>query len=117
MQGPIRVLVVDDSALMRHRLGTIIGSAAQFEVVGFAKDGTDCLDKLRTLQPDVVTLDVEMPGLDGFATLRRIMESAPTPVLMVSSLTEQGARTTLEALALGAVDYLAKPSILYMDAA
>src|SRR5579875_1733136 len=105
----IRVLVVDDSALMRHRLGTIIGAAPGFEVVGSAGNGQACLTQLARLEPDVITLDVEMPEMDGLSTLRHIMRERPTPVLMISSLTEAGASTTLEALALGAVDYLTKP--------
>lgn len=117
MSGPIRVLVVDDSALMRHRLGAIISSAAGYDLVGIARDGAECIEKVRALRPDVLTLDVEMPGMDGLSTLRQLMAQAPTPVLMVSSLTEAGAQTTLDALALGAVDYLAKPSFLSMSAA
>jgi len=110
MARPLRVLIVDDSALMRHRLSRIIGADPNYEVVGHAKNGAECLAQLPALQPDVMTLDVEMPEMDGLSTLRRVMETRPTPVLMVSSLTESGARTTLDALALGAVDYLTKPT-------
>lgn len=112
MPNPIRVLIVDDSALMRHRLSVIIGGAAGFAVAGSAANGAHCLARLAALRPDVITLDVEMPGMDGLSTLEHIMRERPTPVIMVSSLTESGAQTTLDALALGAVDYLAKPSAL-----
>lgn len=115
MLQPIRVLVVDDSALMRHRLSVIIGGAAGFEVAGSATNGRHCLEQLDALQPDVITLDVEMPGMDGLATLDQIMRRRPTPVIMVSSLTASGAQITLDALSLGAVDYLAKPSALSTD--
>ncbi len=110
MDRPIRVLIVDDAALMRHRLRSIIAGTAGFEVAGVAASGEECLAQLATLQPDVITLDVWMPEMDGLATLGRIMQQRPTPVVMVSSLTEAGAQTTLDALALGAVDYLTKPS-------
>src|SRR5262249_34901928 len=96
--------------LMRHRLSAIIGGAPGFELVGVARNGDDCLNQLPSIRPDVVTLDVEMPGLDGLATLDRLMRQHPTRVLMVSSLTEAAAQTTLDSLALGAVDYLPKPT-------
>lgn len=112
MDRPIRVLIVDDAALMRHRLRSIITGTAGFEVAGVAASGADCLAQLATLRPDVITLDVWMPEMDGLTTLGRIMRERPTPVVMVSSLTEAGAQTTLDALALGAVDYLTKPSSL-----
>ena len=110
MSQAIRVLVVDDSALMRHRLGVILGSAPGFEVAGTASNGNECLARLRELRPDVITMDVEMPALGGLETLRRIMREQATPVIMVSSLTASGAQTTLDALSLGAVEYLAKPA-------
>lgn len=116
MDRPIRVLIVDDAALMRHRLRSIVDGAAGFEVAGVAASGADCLAQLPILQPDVITLDVWMPEMDGLETLRRIMRRRPTPVLMVSSLTEAGAQTTLDALTLGAVDYLTKPSSLFGSA-
>jgi two-component system chemotaxis response regulator CheB len=115
MGRPLRVLIVDDSALMRHRLSGIIGAAPGYEVAGRAANGEECLAQLPTLQPDVVTLDVEMPGMDGLTTLRHIMAARPTPTIMVSSLTEAGARTTLDALSLGAVDYLTKPASGTLD--
>lgn len=112
MGQPTRVFVVDDSALIRHRICSIIEATPGFQLAGWAKDGNDCLAKLTGVRPDVVTLDVEMPGLDGLSTLQRIMHERPTPVIMISTLTEAGAKTTIEALALGAVDYLAKPATL-----
>jgi two-component system chemotaxis response regulator CheB len=114
----IKVLVVDDSALMRKLLGQAFAAEPDFEV-GFARNGFEALDQLASFQPDVVTLDIHMPQLDGLATLDRIMLERPCPVVMVSSLTSDGADTTLEALRLGAVDFVAKPSgalSLRMDA-
>ena len=104
----IRVLVVDDSALMRKFLGRIFEAAADFEVET-ARDGLDALDKIAAFKPDVVTLDVEMPNMGGLECLDRIMIEHPCPVVMVSALTEHGADATLEALAMGAIDFIAKP--------
>lgn len=106
----IRVLIVDDSALMRKLLGDILSSDARVEVVGTARDGLDGLEKIALLSPDVVTLDVEMPRMDGLATLEEIMRRRPLPVVMVSSLTQEGAEVTLKALSLGCVDFVGKPS-------
>ncbi len=106
----IRVLIVDDSALMRKMLGDILSSAPRIEVVGTARDGQDALEKIAALSPDVVTLDVEMPRKDGLATLEEIMRTCPMPVVMVSSLTQEGAEVTLKALSLGCVDFVGKPS-------
>ena len=94
----VRVLVVDDSALMRKLLGDILSSDPRIEVVGTAFDGQDGLEKVVALSPDVVTLDVEMPRKDGLALLEEIMRTRPTPVVMVSSLTQEGAEVTLKAL-------------------
>ena len=104
-----RLLIVDDSPLMRRLLGGIFREAGDFEVE-IAHDGTEAIDKLHAFAPDVITLDIHMPGMDGLACLDRIMLERPTPVVMVSSLTAQGANETLEAMALGAVDFIAKPS-------
>ena len=104
----IRLLVVDDSALMRRLLGEVLDAQGDFEIA-FARDGLDALSQLQTFRPDVVTLDIHMPGLDGLATLDRIMVERPCPVVMVSAVTEDGAAETLEALALGAVDFVTKP--------
>jgi two-component system chemotaxis response regulator CheB len=104
----VKVLVADDSAFMRTALTRMIESDASLHVVGTAQTGLEALDKITQLQPDVVTLDVEMPGLNGLETLKRVMRDSPRPVVMVSSLTQEGANTTLEALALGAFDYVPK---------
>ncbi len=105
---PIRVLVVDDSAFMRKTLSVMLASDPRLDVVGQARDGEEGVRKTLDLRPDVVTLDVEMPGVNGLEALKRIMVQRPTPVVMVSSLTEEGARETLTALEHGAVDYLPK---------
>jgi two-component system, chemotaxis family, protein-glutamate methylesterase/glutaminase len=106
----IRVLIVDDSAFMRKMVSDILGQKPEFEVVGTARNGQDGLEQARALRPDVITLDVEMPVLDGLATLAAIMKEQPTPVVMLSSLTAAGADTTMRALHLGAVDFVHKPS-------
>ena len=106
----IRVLIVDDSALMRKMLGDILSSDPRIEVVGTARDGQDGLEKVAALSPDVVTLDVEMPRKDGLSALEELMQTRPMPVVMVSSLTQQGAEVTLKALSLGCVDFVGKPS-------
>ncbi|HYG58872.1 MAG TPA: chemotaxis response regulator protein-glutamate methylesterase [Symbiobacteriaceae bacterium] len=107
---PIRVLVVDDSAFMRKVLTDLLQTEPSVTVVGTARDGQDGVEKAMALQPDVITLDIEMPRLDGYGALREIMSQRPTPVVMVSSLTREGAEATVRALALGAVDFVAKPS-------
>jgi two-component system chemotaxis response regulator CheB len=105
----IRVLVVDDSAFIRTALTRMIESDPLLSVVATAIDGREALEKIVTVRPDVVTLDVEMPVLDGLETLRRLMRNHPCPVIMVSSATQEGAEATLEALDIGAFDYVAKP--------
>ncbi len=105
----IRVLVCDDSALMRRSLKKIIESASDLEVIATARDGEDAVLKTRELMPDVVTMDVNMPGMDGITAMQIILGEKIAPVLMVSALTQEGAVTTFEALALGAFDYVAKP--------
>jgi len=107
-RAPIRVLVVDDSAFMRNALSRMITSESGLEVVATACSGSDALDKIASLDPDVVTLDFEMPGLDGLETLHRIMRQFPRPVIMVSAVTEEGADNTFNALAAGAFDYIPK---------
>jgi two-component system chemotaxis response regulator CheB len=104
----IKLLVVDDSALMRRLMGRIFAEAGDFEVA-FARDGVEALAQLPVFQPDVITLDVEMPHMNGLTCLDRIMLARPCPVVMVSQLTRSGAEVTLEALQMGAVDYVAKP--------
>jgi two-component system chemotaxis response regulator CheB len=108
---PIRVLVVDDSPFMRKALERML-QAPDVQVVGTARDGLDALEKIKALDPDIVTLDVEMPRLDGLGCLKRIMAESPRAVLMVSSLTQEGAQATLDALAAGALDFIPKESSL-----
>lgn len=105
---PIRVLVVDDSTFMRKSLTRMLESDPGIHVVGTARNGEEAIQQVKALHPDVVTMDVEMPGLNGIQALEHIMTQCPTPVLMVSSLTTEGAADTLRALELGAVDYIAK---------
>ena len=106
-----KVLVIDDSALIRQLLSEILSSDPSIEVVGAAPDPLIAREKIKLLNPDVLTLDVEMPKMDGIAFLKNLMRLRPMPVVMVSSLTEQGADVTLEALEVGAVDFLTKPKI------
>ncbi len=106
----IRVLVVDDSAYMRFTISKYLNEAPGLVVAGVAYDGREALNMIPQIQPDVITLDVEMPRLDGLSTLRQIMAHYPRPVVMLSSLTTEGARETVQALTLGAVDFIAKPS-------
>ncbi|WP_018994426.1 chemotaxis response regulator protein-glutamate methylesterase [Thioalkalivibrio sp. ALJ2] len=108
---PVRVLVVDDSALIRKLLTEILGAQDGIEVVGAATDPYDAREKIKQLEPGVLTLDVEMPKMDGITFLRNLMRLRPMPVVMVSSLTEAGAEVTLEALEIGAVDFVTKPKV------
>ncbi len=107
----IKVLIVDDSALVRQLLGEILSAAADIEVVGTAVDPYAAREKIKKLNPDVLTLDVEMPRMDGITFLGNLMRLRPMPVVMISSLTEQGADVTLRALELGAVDFISKPKL------
>ena len=107
----IRVVVVDDSALVRSLLTEIINRQTDMQCVGAASDPLVAREMIRELNPDVITLDVEMPRMDGLEFLSRLMRLRPMPVVMVSTLTEQGADITLRALEMGAVDYVAKPRI------
>lgn len=107
----IRVLIVDDSALVRQMLGQLLASDPAISVVGAAPDPLIAREMIKSLNPDVVTLDIEMPRMDGLAFLEKIMTLRPMPVVMISSLTQKGADTALRALEIGAVDYVAKPTI------
>ncbi len=108
---PIKVLVIDDSALMRSLLTEILGRQPGLKVVGAAPDPLVAREMIRSLSPDVLTLDVEMPKMDGLEFLEKLMRLRPMPVVMVSSLTERGTEATLRALELGAVDFVAKPKL------
>ena len=107
----IRVLIVDDSALVRRILTELLSRDRDIEVVGAAGDAYMAREKIKQLNPDVLTLDVEMPKMDGVTFLKNLMRLRPMPVIMVSSLTDHGADVTLDALAVGAVDYLPKPKV------
>jgi len=106
----IRVLVVDDSLFMRRMISDLLTRDPELEVVGTAQDGQEGLEQARQLKPDVITLDVEMPVMDGITMLERLMAEQPTPVVMISSLTQEGAETTFRCLERGAVDFVPKPS-------
>lgn len=105
---PVKVLVVDDSGFFRRRVSEILSADPNITVVGTATNGREAIDQAMTLKPDVITMDYEMPMMDGITAVRNIMQRCPTPVLMFSSLTHEGARVTLDALDAGAVDYLPK---------
>ncbi|OEH85839.1 hypothetical protein BHU72_03400 [Desulfuribacillus stibiiarsenatis] len=106
----IKVLIVDDSAFMRKMITDMIQSDEHLQVVGTARNGEEALSKIESLQPDVITLDVEMPKMDGITTLKEIMRTSPLPVIMLSSLTHVGTTETIKALELGAFDFIGKPS-------
>lgn len=108
---PVRVLVIDDSALVRQLMTELLSGDPGIEVVGAAADPFIAREKIKQLAPDVLTLDVEMPRMDGLTFLQNLMRLRPIPVVMVSTLTERGAQVTLDALALGAVDFVAKPRL------
>src|SRR5262245_64686608 len=107
----IRVLIIDDSALVRSLLTEIINREPDLEAIGAAPDPLVAREMIRALNPDVLTLDIEMPKMDGLDFLEKLMRLRPTPVVMVSTLTERGAQATIRALELGAVDFVAKPKI------
>jgi two-component system, chemotaxis family, protein-glutamate methylesterase/glutaminase len=111
MRSPYKVLIVDDSSLMRQLLTQILSSDPELEVIGTAGDPFVAREKIKSLHPDVLTLDIEMPRMDGLTFLEKLMRGHPMPVVMISSLTDRGAETTLRALSLGAVDYIAKPKL------
>lgn len=109
----IRVLVVDDSAFMRKVLTDIINAELNMEVAGTAKNGKEALQLIQEIKPDVVTMDIEMPVMDGLTALEIAMKESPVPIVMLSSLTKEGAEATLKALELGAVEFIAKPSSVF----
>ncbi|MEE8423216.1 MAG: response regulator, partial [Thermodesulfobacteriota bacterium] len=111
---PINVLVVEDSAFFRKTLKNMLESDPLIQVIGTAEDGKEALEKIEKLRPDVVTLDIEMPRMNGLEVLKIVMEKFPLPVIMISSMTEEGAEATLDALHMGAVDYISK-NLSYMS--
>jgi two-component system chemotaxis response regulator CheB len=110
MGKPISVIVIDDSLLIRQMLTEILSSDPSIKVVASAEDAFDAREKIKQFNPDVITLDIEMPKMDGVSFLEKIMALRPMPVVMISTLTQKGADTTLRALEMGAVDYVAKPT-------
>ncbi len=113
----VRVLVVDDSAFMRYLISKQLSADSAIEVAGTASDGVDALRKITTLRPDVVTLDLEMPRMDGLTALGRIMAEQPLPVILLSTLTHEGAAVTIRGLEMGAVDFVTKPAAVNVTAA
>ncbi|HNE59067.1 MAG TPA: response regulator, partial [Nitrosomonas sp.] len=111
MKKKISVLIIDDSALVRNLLSSIINSQEDMEVIGAAPDPLIAREMIRRLNPDVLTLDIEMPKMDGLEFLEKLMRLRPMPVIMISTLTEKSAEATMEALALGAVDFVSKPKV------
>jgi two-component system chemotaxis response regulator CheB len=111
MTKPVRVLIVDDSAVIRQLLSMLLAEDPGIDVVGTAGDPYIARERIKMLNPDVITLDVEMPNMDGVTFLRKIMTLRPMPVVMISTLTQAGAEITLEALEIGAVDFIAKPTV------
>lgn len=110
----IRVLVVDDSAFMRKIITDLLSTEPQVQVIGHARNGEQALELIKEHNPDIVTLDIEMPVMDGLSTLEAIMRERPLPVIMLSSLTETGSTQTIKALELGAVDFIQKPTLSFM---
>ena len=104
----VKVLVVDDSSFFRRRVSEILEQDSDIKVIDFAVNGQEAVEKAASLRPDVITMDVEMPVLDGISAVKQIMQATPTPILMFSSLTREGASATLDALDAGAVDFLPK---------
>src|ERR1044071_6763952 len=107
----VKVMVVDDSAVMRKLISNLLARDGEIEVIATAIDGDFALSKIDQLRPDVVTLDVEMPRMDGLTTLERIVTEYRLPVVMLSSFTERGAAATMQALEMGAVDFVCKPKV------
>jgi two-component system chemotaxis response regulator CheB len=114
---PVKVLIVDDSSFFRNRIADMLSGDPRITIVGSACNGREAVDKVKQLRPDVVTMDVEMPQMNGIEALKVIMRESPTHVMMLSSLTHEGATTTMQALEAGAADYLAKDIREWMDSA
>ncbi len=110
-QAKVKVLIIDDSAVMRKFLSDVLSKSPRIEVIGTALDASFAAKKINTLNPDVVTLDIEMPGVDGLTFLQKLMIASPVPVIMVSSLTSKGTAEAIKALELGAIDVIAKPHL------
>ena len=106
----IRVLIVDDSAFVRKAIGSMLQSDNRIEIIGYAQNGREAVQMTEELRPDIITMDIEMPIMNGLEALRLIMQQNPTPVIMVSSITFDGAEATIEAMTLGAVDFIPKQS-------
>lgn len=115
MNGVVRVLVVDDSAFMRRAIAKMLESESDINVVATARTGEEAIAKSAAVEPDVITMDVEMPGMGGLEAVRQIVAAQNVPIIMVSSLTREGAETTFRALDLGAVDFIAKPDSAYAN--
>ena len=112
---PVRVLIVDDSGFFRHRISDLLDGDSRIQVVGSAKNGREAVEQAKQLKPDLITMDVEMPQMNGIEAVRIIMRESPTNILMLSSLTQEGAQVTLQALEAGALDYLSKDMRAWMD--
>ncbi|GFZ83996.1 chemotaxis response regulator protein-glutamate methylesterase [Paenibacillus marchantiophytorum] len=108
--APYNILVVDDSVFMRKIISDLISENPQYQIIGTAKNGQEAIEQVKLLRPDAVTMDIEMPVMNGLDALQRIMAEQPTPIIMLSSLTEEGASETIKALEWGAVDFIRKPS-------
>lgn len=113
MSDLINVLVVDDSAFMRKVISDILTGAGDINIIGTARDGSEALEKARVLKPDVITLDVEMPVMDGLKCLKELQKITDVPVIMLSNHTQSGAQATIAALESGAIDFIAKPTGLF----
>ena len=108
MKDKVKILIVDDSAFMRKSIEIMLSEEPDFEIIGKARDGQEAVDLVPKLRPDVITMDIEMPKMDGLSAVRKIMAKNPTPIIMVSSLTTEGAEATMKALEYGAVDFIPK---------
>ena len=113
MEKRIKVLVVDDSAFMRRVLTDIMEGTGEIKVIGTARNGIEALDFVRANKPDVITLDVEMPSMDGLSCLKELQKLSTVPVIMLSGLTKKGEQATIEALEAGAIDFITKPEGLF----